>query len=67
MSERGIIVKLTFEEKKTRFLFEETSPNVLVSTVGIRIKNNIDFLKQEKIFINNKKVLGRRKRRAAFP
>ena len=65
--EPALTAILTLKEKKTRFLFEKSSPNVLVSSVGIRIKNYIDFIKLEKFFTTKKRVCGRQKRSAALP
>ena len=49
--ELALTVKLTFKDKNSRFSFENTSWKLQISTGGIRIKNNIDFTKLEKIFI----------------
>ena len=57
-SELELTVKLPFKDKNSRFSFEKTSWKLQISTGGIRIKNNIDFTKLEKIF---KKVSGKAK------
>ena len=49
--ELALTVKLNFKDKNSRFPFKKTSWTLQISTGGIRIKNNIDFTKLEKIFI----------------
>jgi hypothetical protein len=49
--ELALTVKLTFKEKNSRFSFEKTSLKIQIRTGGISIKNYIDFIKLEKIFI----------------